>query len=768
MQNAARLGSDADPAAGHRSDQSAPPGPVLAPHEAARVLDLLDAQMLSRHTDLLTRELQKQGEAFYSIGSAGHESNAAVAMALRSTDPALLHYRSGGFYAGRSAQVPGSDAARDILAGTMSSTDDAISGGRHKVFGSTRLNIIPQTSTISSHLPRAFGLAFALGRLGGRHITSPWPSDAVVVCTFGDASLNHSTAQGAINTAAYCVHRGLKVPLLFVCEDNGIGISTRTPEGWVENRLRTIPGIEYVRADGEDPLSLLRATRDAAATVRQTKRPVMLHLKTVRFMGHAGSDAEIAYRSSREIEADYARDPILATARLLVQAGELTPEGVVERYEEMRAHVADRAASVARTRLSSSADVTAPITQRAELIADHFTGANVDAREEIFGATFPEFSGDLTLAQTINATLKDMLAKFPEAFVLGQDVARKGGVYGVTRGLFKTYGSKRVIDTVLDEQSILGTALGAALAGHLPVPEIQYLAYLHNAEDQLRGEAATLKFFSAGQYQNGMVVRVAGLAYQRGFGGHFHNDNSLAVLRDIPGVVVAVPSHPSAAPALIRECFAMAKAEGRVCVVVEPIALYHQRDIEDGDGAWQAPYAAPSEWPDDRSGALGSVRAVRESPSPEDLLIVTFGNGVRMSQRAANRLAQEGVEVEIIDLQWLAPLPVDALVERAAASARAQGGDGESSTSSDESQGTDATAASAPGGTRPVLVVDETRRSGGVSESVITALIEHGHRGPIRRVASADSFIPLGPAANEVLLSEDDIVEAAREMAGGR
>src|SRR5690606_14241852 len=140
---------------------------------------------------------------------------------------------------------------------------------------------------------------------------------------------------------------------------------------------------------------------------------------------------------------------------------------------------------------------------------------------------------------SINATLDDLMARHPEALVFGEDVAVKGGVYGVTRGLRRRFGGRRVFDTILDEQTVLGTALGSALAGFVPIPEIQYLAYLHNAEDQLRGEAASLRFFSNGQYQNGMVVRIAGLGYQRGFGGHFHNDNALAVLRDIPGLVVA-------------------------------------------------------------------------------------------------------------------------------------------------------------------------------------------------------------------------------------
>src|SRR5262249_24815011 len=161
------------------------------------------------------------------------------------------------------------------------------------------------------------------------------------------------------------------------------------------------------------------------------------------------------------------------------------------------------------------------------------------------------------LAQSITSTLADAMSRDPDVLVFGEDVGRKGGVYGVTKGLQRSFGPRRVFDTLLDEQTVLGTALGTALAGYLPVPEIQYLAYLHNAEDQLRGEAATLAFFSNGQYRNGMVVRVPGLAYQKGFGGHFHNDNSLAVLTDVPGLVLAVPSGPASAPGLLRRCLAL-------------------------------------------------------------------------------------------------------------------------------------------------------------------------------------------------------------------
>ncbi|GAA1868902.1 thiamine pyrophosphate-dependent enzyme [Pseudonocardia ailaonensis] len=700
---------------------------VLTPHGEHTLLTLFDAQAVSRHTDFAARELQSRGEAFYTIGSAGHESNAAVALALRPTDPALLHYRSGGFYAARASQVPGVSAADDILRGAMSSTADAISGGRHKVFGSVALGIIPQTSTIASHLPRAFGLAYAMDNPARRDIESPWLPDSVVVCSFGDASANHSTALGALTVTAYCTHRRLPLPLLYVCEDNGLGISTRSPAGWVANLLRSFPGVRYHRAEGTAPLDLMRTATDAVAYVRQERRPAILHLETVRFLGHAGSDAEIAYRSAREIERDHELDPLLATARALLDARVLTATQILERYEAARATVAASAARVPREYLRSAREVAEPLVHREPVEVARRAARSSADRSRVFRTRAPEDEGPLTLAQSINAALRDLLAAHPQALVLGEDVGRKGGVYGVTRGLLRSFGPDRVLDTVLDEQTVLGTALGAALAGFLPIPEIQYLAYLHNAEDQLRGEGATLRFFSNGQYENGMVVRVAGLAYQRGFGGHFHNDNSLAVLRDIPGLVLAVPSHPSSAPGLLRQCAGLALAEGRVCVVVEPIALYHQRDLHDGDGAWTAPYAPPAEWSADPSCELGRVRTVRQG---DDLLILTFGNGVRMSVLAAGTLARAGIEATVVDLQWLAPLPVDEILRLA----------GRHST---------------------VLVVDETRRSGGVSESVLAALVDGGYDGRIARVTSVDSFIPLGPAAQHVLLSEADIVRAA-------
>src|SRR5262252_8207909 len=517
-------------------------------------LELFDAQLGSRHLDLAARYLRAEGHGFYTIGSAGHEADAAVGAALRPSDPALLHYRSGAFYLARAAQVPGAQPLRDVLLGLIGASDEPIAGGRHKVFGHAGLAVIPQTSTIASHLPRAVGVAFAIDRARKLGVTSRWPSDAITVTSFGDASANHSTATGAINTACQVAYQGLPMPVLFVCEDNGLGISVRTPAGWIAATYSGRPPMRYFFAEGTDPAACYDAALAAAAYVRAKRAPAFLHVSVVRFMAHAGSDAEVSYRSSAEITAEYDRDPLLGTARLLVGAGLLTPAEVVDRYEAVRARVraiADDA--VTHRRLASGAEIAAPLAPRhPDRVARRAAQAgDQQARAQAFGDRPPEAAGPLTLADSINRALADALASYPQLLVFGEDVGRKGGVYGVTRGLTRRFGAGRVFDTLLDEQSILGLGLGAGVSGLLPVPEIQYLAYLHNAEDQLRGEAASLQFFSAGQFRNPMVVRVAGLAYQKGFGGHFHNDNAVAVLRDIPGLVVAVPARGDDAAAMM-------------------------------------------------------------------------------------------------------------------------------------------------------------------------------------------------------------------------
>ena len=698
---------------------------VPFPVPAHQLVDLFDTQIMNRHLDLWAR--RSKGKTFYSIGSSGHEGTAALAATTRHTDMAFLHYRDGAFLIQRKKQLGGLTPLYDMALSFAASADDPISGGRHKVLGCANTFVPPQTSTIASHLPKAVGAAHSLGMAQRLKLDDAvLPHDAVILCSLGDASANHSTSQGAFNAACWAAYQHLPMPIIFLCEDNGIGISVRTPGGWIEANFAHRPALHYIQCDGADLNDAMRGCEEAVNYARSRRKPVFLHMRTVRLMGHAGADVEASYSALSAIEEAEGQDPLLHTARILYEQAGLSGNEIVDRYQDMRARV-ERVASdaLAKPRLETATDVMASIEPE--------TGARQSpplpdeiARDAMFVKDQRNLAKPVTLAKSINFALADLMLRYPNISLFGEDVARKGGVYGVTQGLQDKFGAARVFDTLLDEQTILGLAIGMGHNGFVPIPEIQFLAYLHNAEDQIRGEAATLSFFSNRQYRNPMVVRIAGLPYQKGFGGHFHNDNSLAALTDIPGIVVACPSSAADAPAMLRECVRMAHEDGRVVVFIEPIALYHTSDLlEADDGGWGAGYVAPD---DAQPISFGELN---RHGNGSQLAIITYGNGYYLSRQAEAELRKSGIDLRIIDLRWLHPLNETAIVASVA--------DCEN-----------------------ILIVDECRRSGSLSEKLMTTLTEAGRGNVTHRITAEDCFIPLGPAAELVLPSRESIIAAAK------
>jgi 2-oxoisovalerate dehydrogenase E1 component len=702
--------------------------PPSGPLAAVGAVAIYRAGCLSRALDRTSRAMQKAGQGFYTIGSSGHEGMAAVAAAVRPTDMAFLHYRDAAFQIARAGQVPGQSIAWDMLLSFACSSEDPISGGRHKVLGSKALMIPPQTSTIASHLPKAVGAAYSIGaarRLQPEH--RALPDDAIVCCSFGDASCNHSTAQGAFNAAGWTSYQSSPLPLLFVCEDNGIGISTKTPAGWIAASFQHRPGLRYFSCNGLDLYETFRITAEAAHYVRTKKKPAFLHIATIRLYGHAGADVATTYLPREEVEAQEANDPLLHSVRLLDQAGVLTIDQSLAIYAETNARVARIAShAVTRPRLATAQQVMAPIIPPKRLCSAP-DRASAEARAAAFGGDLKQMNEPRPMSRIINWALTDLVLAHREIVMMGEDIGRKGGVYGVTQKLQEHFGPDRIIDTLLDEQSILGLAIGMAQNGFIPIPEIQFLAYLHNAEDQIRGEAATLSFFSNGQFTNPMVLRIPGLGYQRGFGGHFHNDNSVAVLRDIPGVILACPSNGADAARMLREGVRLAREEQRVVVFLEPIALYPVRDLHaEKDGEWMTRYPDPSE-----VIGLGEVGHMGDGT---ELAIVSYGNGYYLSRQAEARLATDGVEARVIDMRWLSPLPEQALMQ-------------------------------AVQGCKKILIVDETRRSGGIAEGLM-ALFSERTSVPHARITSEDSFIATGPAYAATMPSVDAIYAAAKTLLG--
>lgn len=695
------------------------------------LLGLFESQLMSRHLDYAARRFGKLGQTFYSIGSAGHEGNAAIAAMLEPTDMAFLHYRSGAFLIERARQQAGSTPLWDMALSFAASAEDPVSGGRHKVLGSHSQYVPPQTSTIASHLPKAVGAAYAITLAKRLQLTHPvLPDDAIIMASFGDASANHSTAAGAINNAALAGYRGLPLPLLLVCEDNGIGISVPTPDGWIEAAYGNRAGLHYLRADGGDVIDVAATTAEAVRLARRRRVPVFLHISTVRLMGHAGSDLENTYRRPGEIDRAEAADPLLRSAAQVISEGILDRDGVLALDSQLHERV-ERVMSqaCARPRLTSAEQVMRSIIPSVQ--ADNPAPSETSElrwREGRSAIDARAAGAPMHLSRLISLTLGGILANTDNTVVFGEDVGRKGGVYGATTQLQSAFGNARVFDTLLDEQSILGLAIGLAHNGIVPIPEIQFLAYVHNAEDQIRGEAATLSFFSDGVLANPMVIRIAGLGYQRGFGGHFHNDNALAVFRDIPGIILACPSRGDDAVRMLRGCYRLAAEQRRVVVFLEPIALYGTKDLhEDGDGGMSFCY-------DEIAGDLQPGEpGIEGGEENVDLAIVSYGNGAYLSRRAARSLEESGNSLRIVDLRWLVPLDIPALLDALA-------------------------------GAQRLLIVDECRRSGSPSEGLVTGLMEAGWRKPVSRITAEDSFVPLGPASYEVLPSEQGILAAAREL----
>jgi 2-oxoisovalerate dehydrogenase E1 component len=704
-------------------------GKPLAAVPASSAISIYRAQCLSRALDLTSRDMQKNGQGYYTIGSSGHEGMAAVAQALRPSDMAFLHYRDAAFQIARAHQVSDQNIVRDILLSFACSSDDPISGGRHKVLGSKNLMIPPQTSTIASHLPKAVGAAYSIG---AAKFNPPehrqLPDDALVMCSFGDASANHSTAQGAINTAGWTSVQSVPLPLLLICEDNGIGISTKTPKGWIQASMEHRPGIQYFQANGLDIYETHAVTAEAADYVRRHRKPAFLHLRTVRLYGHAGADVPTTYLTKAEVESDEANDPLLHSVRLLRDAGALEPQHALEVYEEICSQVETVSAEViTRPHLQNAQQVAASLVPPRRSCTPS-SPPSPKARERAFASDLRLMDSPQPMSRLINWAITDLMLEHSEIVMMGEDIGRKGGVYGVTQKLHQRFGRDRVVDTLLDEQSILGLAIGMGHNGFISMPEIQFLAYLHNAEDQIRGEAATLPFFSNGQFTNPMVLRIAGLGYQKGFGGHFHNDNSLAVLRDIPGLIIACPSNGAEAAMMLRECVRLAREEQRIVIFVEPIALYPTRDLHrEKDGIWMQRYPPVNE-----RIPLGDVGVHGDGT---DLAIITYGNGRYLSTQAQEDLETRGIRTRVIDMRWLAPLPAEAIL-------------------------------TASKGCKNVLIVDECRSTGSQSEALMTMFVENGTNAIARHVAG-DCFIATGPAYAASLPSKLSIISAALALVAG-
>ena len=678
----------------------------------------------SRRIDDKEIQLKRQNRIFFQISGAGHEAlQTAIASHMKKGVDWLFPY-----YRDRAICLGLGVTPREMFLQAVGAAADPASAGRQMPshWGSARLNVFTTSSPTGSECLPGIGAAEA-----GRYLLRPEAAairdraskasaDEVVVVTIGDGATSEGEFWEAINAAC-----SLRLPVVFVVEDNGYAISVpvevNTPGGSISSLVRSYPGLFVVEVDGCDFLASYDAFRYAFAYARERKGPALVHGHVVRPYSHSLSDDEKLYRPEHERQKDAERDPLVLFPRFLVDEGLVTADEIQTLRDEVDAEV-DRAADEALASPQPAADSILESTYSPD--ADP-TSAVFDTEDA------PVFSGEpTTMVDLVNAALRDEMARDARIAVWGEDVADasradvlgeckgKGGVFKVTAGLQKAYGTARVFNAPLAEAGIVGRAIGWAARGLKPVVEIQFFDYIWPAMQQLRDELATVRWRSGGSWKAPVVVRVAIGGYLTG-GGPYHSQSGEVTFTHIPGLRVAMPSNALDATGLLRTAI---RCDDPV-LFLEHKHLYRQTHNK-------SRYPGP-----DFMIPFGKAKVVRPG---EDVTVVTYGATVYRSAVAAAALAEEtGRHAEVIDLRSLAPYDWDAI----AASVKK---------------------------TNRLLVVHEDWKTHGFGAEIAARAADELFEwldAPVRRVAAKDVFCGYAPQLEDATLPQsDDILTALRDL----
>jgi 2-oxoisovalerate dehydrogenase E1 component len=676
----------------------------------SKLLEAYRLMLLSRQVDDREIQLKRQNKVFFQINGAGHEAVlVAAAMHLRpGRDWCFAYYRDRAL-----ALALGMTAFEQFLSSVGAAADPS-SGGRQMPshWGQKNLNLVSQSSCVATQFLHAVGVAIASRRLGA-------PADEIVYVSGGDGSTSEGEFWESLNNA--CLH---KAPVLFLIEDNHYAISVpverQTAGGSISRLVRSFPGLFVTEFDGCDFLESYARLRDAVAYLRAGRGPVLAHAHVVRPYSHSLSDDERNYKTGREREKEAERDPIPAMRRLLLAEGLTDEDSLAALEDAVRQEVIEAADQALSMRWPSKESWTS-----------HLYSPNVDpASKDFETAPKPGPAPEGTMVDLLNACLRDEMRRDPRIVVFGQDVADasreealsevkgKGGVFKVTLGLQREFGSDRVWNSTLSEASIVGLGIGASVRGLKPVVEIQFLDYIWPAFMQIRNELATFRWRSNGAFQAPVVIRVPVGGYLRG-GAMYHSQSAEVLFTHIPGLRVVMPSNALDANGLLRTAI---RCEDPV-LFLEHKHLYRQTYNK---GTYPGPdYMVP----------FGKASKMREGSS---LTIVTYGALVSRSLAAAQKAEAEGIDCEILDLRSLAPYDWAAIAESVKKTNRA-------------------------------LVAYEDTRSFGygaeIAARVSDELFDHLDA-PVRRVAAKDAWVAYNPDLEDAILPQTSDLEAAiRELA---
>ncbi len=502
-----------------------------------QLLHIYRTMLLSRRIDDKEIQLKNQSLIFFQISGAGHEAiMVAAGLVLKAGYDWFFPY-----YRDRALCLELGMTPLEMFLSAVGAKDDPNSGGRQMPshWGHKALNIVSQSSPTGTQCLHAVGCAEAgllYGKLKG--IASPeskFKNDEVVYCSIGDGTTSEGEFWESLSTA--CVRQ---LPVVFVVEDNGYAISVpvevQTPGGSISDVVRSFPGLKVLRCDGTDVFESYRAMSEAVTYCRERKGPALVHAKVTRPYSHSLSDDERLYKTAAERAEEARRDPITKLGTLIKERGFATDEDLAAIAKDVDREVTE--AADAAVKAEKPAKNTAGLW---------LYSPDVDPASSAFESTpAPEGKPD-TMVSAINRTMKDEMAANPRIVMFGEDVADatheqnlkevqgKGGVFKVTHGLQKAFGSDRVFNSPLAEANIVGRALGMAVRGLKPVVEIQFFDYIWPAMMQLRDEVSMLRYRSSNQFSCPMVIRTAIGGYLRG-GAPYHSQSGESIFAHCPGI----------------------------------------------------------------------------------------------------------------------------------------------------------------------------------------------------------------------------------------
>jgi len=704
----------------------------LSPQQLIEFYKLMYA---SRRIDDREIMLKRQQKIFFQISAAGHEAlQVAAAKALKPGYDWVVPY-----YRDRALCLALGVTAEEMFLQAVGAEADPASGGRQMPthWGDVNLNIVSTSSSTATQLLHAVGCAEA-GRYYARFPQSSERSagdyrafhnvkfhdDEVVLTTIGEGATSQGEFWEAINSAS-----NLKLPVIFCVEDNGYAISVpvevNTPGGNVSRLVANFPNFYFAEVDGTDPEASYLAFVGAVAHCRAGKGPAFVHGHCVRVYSHSFSDDDKGYRLSAERDADALRDPLHKLQMRLLREGILS----TGELNEMEQEIEDQVAAAA---MRATAAAFPPISS----VLKHVYSEDLDPTQPAF-ETVPlrvqqgkKAETDRTMADLINACLRDEMRRDPRIVVYGEDVADasreaalaevkgKGGVFKLTAGLQTEFGATRVFNSPLAEANIVGRAVGYAVRGMKPVVEIQFFDYIWPAVHQIRNELALMRWRSNGAFRSPVVIRVAIGGYLTG-GSIYHSQSGESIFTHIPGLRVVFPSNALDANGLLRTAI---RCDDPV------LFLEHKRLYREPYG--RAPYPGP-----DYMVPFGKAAITRIGT---DVTIVTYGALVPRALQAAKRAEREhGIQTEVIDLRTLSPYDWEAIATSVKKTSR-------------------------------VIVAYEDMKSWGYGAEIVARIADELFEdldAPVKRVAAMDTFVAYQPLLEDVILPQpEDLLKAIVEL----